>query len=336
MYEDTWRVVILFLEPMDVICSFSNVCHSFHRISLQLVCTDCDDPMECWEVSGKKPKCQLSYGRDTNRDHAYLVMKNKDWFVKMYLRRLALKLDECLSVGKDWSSCMSVIDQKCTQDLEEFQNYKHMISKKQVKEEEPIVEKESEETSFFSYIASWFKWESKKEPSCDKTKIVKCFMVGESVPLLRGYFETFLRGQVYTRIPSIPMDFQTRQIDLLDERYSIQLWETTFLKYHKEYSMEKCMSDTSCLFICFSANDWSSFENVKSKWDTYVHHSLPNTCQVVLIGFSDLEGKKGIRKKAHHLAKQFNALYFEVHPKEIRNVYTPALFALLYKVFHTP
>jgi small GTP-binding protein len=71
--------------------------------------------------------------------------------------------------------------------------------------------------------------------------------------------------------------------------------------------------DTHVFLVCFSIAQFTSFENVKSKWVTEIRHHCPNA-KIVLVGTksdvrqdSNFKGPSVSRKEGEKLAKEIGA-----------------------------
>jgi len=258
MYRDVWEAIVLFLEPIDLICSVSKVSREWNEIANRcgVKFTHYDD---CWEMCENYMSHQLTFQSD------FLVMKAQKFFIKYYLRQLAFKLSSHLTFN---GRHMNFSENEISHDMELFKCYHSMYHSKKITVPTEN-QSNSDYSSILSYVLSFFvttlkKTEEKKESSCH---ILKNVLIGEFRTGKSTFFKTFDR-HYFSQYRGSSFDFVNKTCALLGKEYNIQLWDLCGAErfYEANNIPRMYIRETDVFIVCFSVQHRGSFECVKSKW----------------------------------------------------------------------
>eukprot|EP01120_Amphizonella_sp_Union-15-10_P009511 TRINITY_DN3614_c0_g1_i1.p1 TRINITY_DN3614_c0_g1~~TRINITY_DN3614_c0_g1_i1.p1 ORF type:complete len:191 (-),score=33.79 TRINITY_DN3614_c0_g1_i1:24-596(-) len=144
---------------------------------------------------------------------------------------------------------------------------------------------------------------------------IKLLTIGDSdvgkTSLLLRYTEGSFQEQAFS---SINMDFKSKNVELGDKNYLVQVWDTAGQERYKTIT-SPYYRDSDGILICFSLSDEESFKNI-SAWLKDIERYAPEGVVRLLIGTkSDLGDRKISEVQATKLANDYDLKFVETSAK---------------------
>ena len=125
---------------------------------------------------------------------------------------------------------------------------------------------------------------------------IKLVAVGDSLTGKSGVLKRYATGALHDGSPTIPMNRYEKTVIIGGESIGIFLWDTNGLEAYNELRL-LAYPQSDVLIICFSLDDPTSLQNVRSKWYPEVRHHCHHQ-PIVLVG-----NQMDLRSDPDHVAK---------------------------------